>query len=436
MRIGFLGAIATLLSGATLACAQVRALPEPLVPADTIVRVVYSDVSPGSSGSRLLDSVGPSCSGPCCDGPECCVPCQPPCGPPGRIWASGEYLLWWIKNASLPPLVTASPASSGGILGMPGTTVLFGGTQESQPFSGGRFDIGFWLDSCQTIGLDTEFFFLGSRGPSFINGAAGTPGSTFIARPFFDVLTGTENAEAVAAPGILSGTVTANLRSSLWGIEENALCNLCCGCCYRIDLLAGFRYLQFNEDLDVREDLAVLPGVPGIGGTRIALGDDFNTRNEFYGGQIGAFAEFRKGNLFLDILGKVALGDDHEIVDIHGVTVFTPPGGLPTPRTGGLLALPTNSGRFHRDEFAVLPEASVNVGYQVTDHMRAFVGYTFLYLSNVVRPGDQVDLGINATQLPTASGPGTLVGPARPTFAFRDTDFWAQGINFGLEFRY
>jgi hypothetical protein len=29
-----------------------------------------------------------------------------------------------------------------------------------------------------------------------------------------------------------------------------------------------------------------------------------------------------------------------------------------------------------------------------------------------------------------------LTGPARPMTVIRDTEFWAQGMNFGLEFRY
>src|SRR5581483_11224265 len=238
-------------------------------------------------------------------------------------------------------------------------------------------------------------------------------------------------------PGVLAGSVAVNERSNFWGIEENAILNICCGCCYRVDLLGGFRYLRLSEDLDIRENLTVLPGVTGIGGTNILLADDFNTRNEFFGGQIGARAEYRSGNVFVNAVGKIAFGETEEVVNIHGVTVFTPPGSAPIARVGGLLALPTNSGKFSRDEFSVVPEVGINVGYQVTDHMRAYVGYTFLYWSDVVRPGDQIDRTINATQLPSSTGaPSTLVGPARPAFSFHETDFWAQGINFGLEFRY
>jgi hypothetical protein len=39
---------------------------------------------------------------------------------------------------------------------------------------------------------------------------------------------------------------------------------------------------------------------------------------------------------------------------------------------------------------------------------------------------------VNATQIP----PGTLVGPARPTYLNKQTDFWAQGISFGVEVHY
>ena len=102
----------------------------------------------------------------------------------------------------------------------------------------------------------------------------------------------------------------------------------------------------------------------------------------------------------------------------------------------GFLASGSNSGDYTRNVFAVVPEVGVNVGYQVTDHLRAFAGYTFLYWSSVVRPGDQIDLGLSGTQIPTDSRYNPTAGPARPAVLLRDTSFWAQGINVGIEFRY
>jgi hypothetical protein len=52
-----------------------------------------------------------------------------------------------------------------------------------------------------------------------------------------------------------------------------------------------------------------------------------------------------------------------------------------------------------------------------------------LYLSEVLRPGDQLGLPLDLT--PLIGLPGA-VGPV--AFRFLETDFWAQGVNFGLEF--
>src|SRR5262245_8106792 len=64
-----------------------------------------------------------------------CQPAVAPCCrscpyPPGCVWASAEYLLWWTKGDRLPPLLTTSPVgtplANAGVLGRPGTSVLFG----------------------------------------------------------------------------------------------------------------------------------------------------------------------------------------------------------------------------------------------------------------------------------------------------------------------
>ena len=394
------------------------------------------------------------------------APADSTCGPPRCFWVSGEYLLWWIKGSQVPPLVTTgTPGASTlpGVLGQSDTTVLFGGSDLDNPVrSGGRFGGGFWLNDCQTIGLEGSYFFLGSRSVHFDDSTG------LIARPFFDVINGIQNAELVSFPGIATGNIQVSAFSRLQGAElnllcipcctpccdpcadqacgsgetakHNAYCNTCCGCNYWVSLLGGFRYLQLDEGLDITESSQVNPdlaaGSPLFGGSTINIGDQFDTHNYFYGGQIGAKAEICWGRWFVDVVGKVALGDSHEVVDIHGVTAITSPAGTTVVTPAGFLASESNSGQFSRDRFAVLPEIGINVGCQITPCMRAFVGYTFLYWSSVVRPGDQVDVGLSGTQIPTDTRFNPQAGPARPAVLLRDTDFWAQGINFGLEFRY
>jgi hypothetical protein len=103
-------------------------------------------------------------------------------------------------------------------------------------------------------------------------------------------------------------------------------------------------------------------------------------------------------------------------VRITGNTL-TPAGVI----TGGIFAQPSNMGTFRRNEFSIVSEVGVRVGYQVTDYMRALVGYDFLYWMNVARPGEQIDRAL---------------GGGRPVFAFRSSDFWTHGLTAGLELRY
>jgi hypothetical protein len=358
------------------------------------------------------------------------------CAPGCCFYLSPEYLLWWTKGSQSPALVTTGPADSLGVLGQPGTTVLFGHLPVyTEARSGGRFSGGFWFDPCQQTALEGSYFFLAENSSNFGTESAGLP---LLARPFLNALTGLEASQLVAFPGALSGSIAVTATSRLWGTDVNLRRHLWTGCCWRVDVLGGFRYLDLDEGLQITESLVASPTLPILGGSRFIVSDRFATRNEFYGGQVGARCQYTWGRWSVDVLSKIALGTTRQAVDISGNTLFTPAGGGTSAFTGGLLAQPSNIGHFSRDIFTVVPEIGVNLGYQVTPRVRAFVGYTFLYSSSVVRPGEQIDRVVNVTQIPRVSlgDQATITGPARPVFRFRDADFWAQGINFGLECKF
>ncbi len=379
-------------------------------------------------------------------------------GSAAQYWLRAEYLLWWTKGSRLPPIVTTGQPGATplpGALGQADTRILYGddgGT--GRPRSGGRFTGGLWLDCCHTVGVEGSYFFLADRNTRFDAASDATLGSPLIARPFFDVLTGRQNAQLVAFPalaggttplpaggaGLASGDIHASTYSRFQGADVNAFCCLCTGCNYSVQALAGFRYLQLNEGFDVRESTRVNPalpaGAPFFGGSTIAIADQFDTRNNFYGGQVGLRGEVRRGAFFLAAQAKVALGVTHQTVDILGSTAITPAGGPTVVTPAGFLASGSNSGHYVRDRFSVVPEVGVNAGVQVTDNLRAFVGYNFLYWSSVVRPADQIDVGLSGTQIPTDTRFNPAAGPARPGGPIRDTGYWAQGISFGVELRF
>jgi Putative beta barrel porin-7 (BBP7) len=398
----------------------------------------------GSGGDPCVCDEG-NCS-TSCDGPACCwgfcwerlanLPLfRGGCfeQPPYCMWFDAEYLYLWTKGDNLPPLVTTSPAgtvrSQAGVLGAPGTTVLLGGANafDSNGTSGGRFTLGTWFNPQNTIGLQGTFFFLGERNNTFEAASNGLP---ILARPFFNVNTGMEDSELVAYPGVVAGRIGVTSTMDLRGADIDMRLNWFKGCCWKLDVLAGFRYVNLEETLSVNEFL----NVPS--GASIAVADGFGTHNNFYGGDIGLDLELRRGRWTLDMLGKVALGGITSTGHISGSTAFFVPGQPVTAFPGGLLALPSNIGSYSKDQFAVSPEVDLRLKYQITPRIQAFLGYSFLYLDNVARPSGLINRAVNVTQLPSQIGPGALVGAANPVGGIRTTDFWAQGITVGLEIRW
>jgi hypothetical protein len=362
--------------------------------------------------------------------------CRQACCNFPAVWLDAEYLLWWTRAGRLPPLVTSSPPGTSGVIGS-GAVVLFPGPDRDAPTrSGGRFAFGACFDEINATGLEGSYFFLGSRADNFMALGLGTPNSPVLARPFFNVNRGAEDSELVAAPGTLTGAVLVHSSSEVQGAELNWLLNLCTDQGRLMRLFTGFRFLQLEDRLDIQDNSGALPGNTAISGTALAMADSFATTNRFYGWQFGLRSETHADRWFLDVTGKIALGGTDQVADIRGHTLITMANGASTFQNGGFLALPTNSGRHSRGEFSFVPELGVNIGYFLCPSVRAFVGYTLLYWTDVIRSGDQIDRRINPSQLPLGSTSPPFVGTVAPAFAFRDTDFWAQGLNFGLELRY
>lgn len=378
---------------------------------------------------------------------------------PRGLWVRGEYLLWWTKGMYVPPLVTTGPT---GRLDDPATSILYGGDEIlDDARSGFRVSIGGPLGCYGRFGWEADYLLLGEIDDDFF-AASNATGSPNLFRPFFNVnprdpMTGEfapparEAVELVSTPGQLAGSVRVEAFSELQGAGARLRCNLCCsdGCVSlcdpcggaytlrqvsRFDFLLGYRYLRLREGVTIREDLTSLLPPPNQGETDIF--DAFDTRNEFHGVDFGVVWELTRGRWSLELLGKMALGTVEQVVNINGQSVHTGTamGANDGTFTGGLLAQRTNIGSHSRNEFAIVPELAVTLGLQLAPRLKVTAGYTFLYWSRVARPGEHIDLDVNPDLLPPEFDP--FAGAARPRFAFRDTDFWAQGIRVGAEYRW
>ena len=352
---------------------------------------------------------------------------------PPRLWAKTEYLLWFNKAAHFPVLLTTGLDTDKlpGALGNSDTSVVFGGNVKYHDLSGGRFTFGYFLDPADMLGLEGGFLFLGRRPVDF---APYSPGNPVLARPFFDVLNNSQNSSLSAFPGLIKGSVNIQTTTFLDAAEANGSLNLFSGPRCRLDALAGFRYWHLNEDLSIDEYTQVNATAPVFAGNSIHVADYFATDNSFYGGQLGLRGQFQLNRLTAEFTTKVAMGCSQEILTIRGDTFINT-----TPATaleGGLLALTSNIGRYAHNDFVVIPEVGLNLGYRVTDRIQLFVGYSFMYWAKVLRPGDQVDTNVNTNLVPTSNTYGVSGGPSNPAVALHETGYWVQGLNFGLEIRY
>jgi hypothetical protein len=232
-----------------------------------------------------------------------------------------------------------------------------------------------------------------------------------------------------------AGSIAVGASSNLYGFEANAVLNEFRYGNFKADCLLGLRSLHLHETLGIAEVVNVAPGSgTAFDGTSGIARDQFNVRNQFYGGQIGGRLDYPIERVVFSTVVKVALGDTHQTLNVAG---FSQIGARPVQR-GGLLALPSNIGTFSRDGFSVVPDLAFTLGYQITRTVRATFGYTFLYWSNVIRSTQQVSLAINPTQIPTNPvTSGQLSGAALPLPGIHnESNFWAQGMTFGIDVRY
>jgi hypothetical protein len=340
-----------------------------------------------------------------------------------RLYGHVEYLMWYLREGRIPPLLTTGLAASAGRLGSADTEVLYGGdrleTRHGDRFFGTRLTAGYWFDQDQSIGLEGRAIFL-ERDSTYFK--AVSDGTTLLARPYVDALTGSPASEILAgsAPGGLrSGGFVGYSRIELFDQEVNVQAALSAGAQWRLDALAGVHFLQMRDRLDVTSTGRSLPDLADLYG----LTDHFRADDQFYGGQLGMRGEYNLGPWFLTARGEAALGGTVQTVRAFGDRTFQTPFGK-TVQPFGLAVQPSNTGRFTRADLDAVYEVGIDAGCRLTSHIAVFVGYTFIGWNNPIRSGDQVDLVINTGR----------AGPARPAIPFKEDFLWAQGVNVGLNF--
>ena len=356
--------------------------------------------------------------------------------PCGQLSFHGEYLAWWTKSTNYPALVTTNTGTipsyaDAGTL--PGATILYsGGDGDAGLHSGARLGLGYWFTPCHETGFDVTYTFLANTDATFTRS---NTDNSVLAMPFSDVdpTASKQDAWIIAYPGVQLGAITIHNTQELKFLEALMRCSIVQERNRNLDFVFGYRYGRFAEGLEIDSLTRYISSVgPFPVGTVIQKSDLFDARNEFNGFEMGFVSTTRYCRWSLDVLTKLAVGNTHSRVNVSGTTSLnnSPPNAN---GSGGLFALPSNSGIVERNGLSVIPELGLDLGYDLTSRLKATFGYTFVYWSGVMRPGDQIDTSINRSQVPPNPTPSGIALPGSKSVI---TDFWAQGLNLGLDYRY
>ena len=356
-----------------------------------------------------------------------------------RAWWRAEYLVWWTDGMDLPPLVTSSPPGTpigeAGRLGFPDTNVLFGNQSINRGSTGGvRTSSGYWFTPDRRFGVTSELFRLRNQSDGY---SAAGDGDPILARPYFNIVTGAEDARLISYPGAATGSIQIRSKNKLeslmfagkfgltpapnWQFES-------CERPRSVYWTLGYRRLKLEDNLHFTNDVDVIDGPFDSS----SITEHFATKNKFDGVQLGFTYQTDFPRARLESRMRVALGNNKQTINVGGSNVLTTGGIVDPVIDSGFLAQATNSGNFTRDVFTMIPELGVTLGIRFTDRIHGTIGYTILYYPNVVRAGDQIDTDLNPTQFDG----GALVGAPRPRLRFIDGDFYAHGLNLGAEVRF
>ena len=338
-----------------------------------------------------------------------------------------DYLIRWVSQQKSTPLITRGPSSDPvpAALGQPGTRVAVSTFDPDLMQQGGRINLGVGTDGSSDWSVLASGFWLGENKASQQVSSAGEQGSSVLARPFFNVVAGLQDADPAAFPRIASGNIAIESSRNIYGFDLafRYLYNDDSG--GRTVLLFGPSYLGLEESLRIQVNSTDLPGL-GVPGNAYFLREEFNGRNYFYGSQFGFDYEYRVGPVFVKTIAKLSVGAVDQVVSRNPFIRITEPNGIVTASSDRALYIsPANTGTFSRVKFGLMPEATLRFGIDLNQHVQLAVGYSILYLDTVVRPGDQIDRNVIVQPVGTSA---TFVSRGSPP-TFRTNDFMAQGLD-------
>jgi hypothetical protein len=357
-----------------------------------------------------------------------------PTGP--SLVMRADYLLWSLPRQALSRFVSSGSIFDPipGAIGQPGTRLLLNNRfGDDTPHSGLRLYVSLDEGSNPYCSVDASAFVLQRRESQQTFAGNGSINSPVLARPFFNVNAGLEDADPISVPGVQSGALVVDTKRVMYGGETNFRWHYWESNGSRILFSIGPRFLFLEESLETFETVSDLPGL-GVPGNQSLFRERYDTNNDFYGGQIGVEWQWRLGPLYVTATSKLALGEMLQKLTTQAATqVFEgATGAVFISPDRALYLAPNNVGTFRRNHFTVMPEVNARLGYDFTNNLGISAGFTYLYISDVIRPANEVDRNVN---MQPVGGLG-IIPPARTPPSFRTTSFSATGLDASIVVRF
>lgn len=351
----------------------------------------------------------------------------------GLGWFSSESLLWFNKRNYAPPLVNTNDFGVFPNSGAAGTQTAFGGGNgiDFDLIPGFRISGGLYLDDCQKFAIGGRGYGIIPQKSTYDRGSdgSGSPDNPSIGLPFYNLSLNQEDSYLVAYQDNLgpdtSGVVRARSDLDMYGADGSLYMLLSRSGSHRMDLLGGYSFniLKNSVGVDTQVNSFRFPSA----GNSTTTNDLFATKNVFNGGHLGIQSTASHSRLSFSTLLKVAFGNMRQTSSVSGFSTVTDSLNNTTGLSAGILTQPSNIGTYSRDRFGFIPELGIKLGLNARENVQFTLGYSMMMWSGVVLAGDQIDNAVDPTQLvfPNASG-------TRPNSMFKETTFWMQGVDLGV----
>ncbi|WP_158222795.1 BBP7 family outer membrane beta-barrel protein [Rhodopirellula sp. MGV] len=413
----------------------------------------YAPISVGDMqlGGGIAQVGCTSCDAPGCDG-GCDASCGSSCDSGAFAglmnlcnkdgWIRAEGLIMFMQARQAPVLVATADPTEFPVLPDPNnppsgaTTVpVWGGDDglDGGVSGGTRFDVGRYFSD--NFGIGGRFMWLSENGDDFSMSGNGTGMS--IGRPFFQIPltnpgTASESAlivnQASSNPGVVApqrGMVQSSFSTDLLSAEAYARMTYCHTKSARVELIGGYSYFRLDDNLSIYSR--------SINNNTNAFSSDFSefdTENEFNGGQIGFESYVTRGPWAVRMLSKVHMGNMSRTVQKTGRSDDGVDNVINNVYDSSLL-VDEEQLASSDDEFSFIPELNVTLGYRFRDHVSFTVGYNFMYFDKVALAGQQINRNVDGTDDPRTIGAANY---RQPTIV--DGSLWVQGISLGTTIDY